>query len=166
MSTPAQHIRNFLQGRILRPLLRIASQGASLERLAWSLAIGLVVGINPLLGTTTVVTLLLAWLLRLNVVASQVGTHSMTPVQLLLFLPFVKAGTLLFHSAALPMSRMEIYHLSHRHPLQLIRLLWQWEWHALLVWAVLATVLAPLLATQIHRALILATRRHKELVAG
>jgi uncharacterized protein (DUF2062 family) len=166
VSTPAQHVRDFLHCRVLRPLLRLANGGASHERIAWSLAIGLVIGINPILGTTTVAMLALAWVLRLNVVASQIGTHAMTPLQLLLFLPFVKAGTLLFHDAALPMSKKDIIHLSHRHPLQLIRLLWQWEWHALVVWAVLSAIVAPLLATQIRKALVLSTRRHKELLVS
>lgn len=166
MSTPAQHFRNFVHGRVVRPLLRVAHLGASPDRLAWSLAIGLVIGFNPLLGTTTVVMLCLAWLLRLNFVASQVGIHVMTPVQLLLFLPFIKAGTVLFHTAALSMSPDQIYQLSHRHPLRLIHILWQWEWHALVVWAVVAAIVAPILAAQIRKALILATRRHKELPVG
>lgn len=144
----------------------MAHRGASPERLAWSLAIGLVIGLNPLIGTTTVIMLALAWLLRLNIVASQVGIHIMTPVQLLLFLPLIKAGTLLFHSDRLPMSRQEILHLSHRHPLDLIRMLWQWEWHALVVWTILAAVLAPILATQIRKALMLSMRRHQEALVS
>lgn len=166
MNTPAQSLRNFLHCRVLRPLLRVAHQGASPRRLAWSVALGVVIGINPLLGTTTVITLALAWLFRLNLVASQVGTHIMTPVQVLLFLPFIKAGTLLFHSGRLPMSKQEILHLSHRHPLDLIRILWRWEWHALIVWIICAALLAPILARQIRKALTLAMRRHKEVLVS
>lgn len=63
------------------------------------------------------------------------------------------------------MSRADILHLSHRHPLQLIHLLWQWEWHALVIWAVLAALLMPVIAVQIRKALVLSMRRHKDLLA-
>jgi uncharacterized protein (DUF2062 family) len=164
VNSPAQSIRDFLQCRVVRPLLRAANQGASPERLAWSLAVGLVIGMNPLLGVTTILMLALAWMLRLNIVASQIGIHIMTPVQFLLFLPFIKAGTLLFHSGGLPMSREEIFHLSHRHPLDLIHILWRWEWHALVVWALCAAVLVPLLAQPIRKALCVSMGRRKELL--
>lgn len=62
------------------------------------------------------------------------------------------------------MSRADILHLSHRHPLQLIHLLWQWEWHALVIWAVLAALLMPVIAVQIRKALVLSMRWHKDLL--
>ncbi len=124
----------------------------------------LVVGVNPFLGTTTVVMLLLAWAFGLNQYAAQIGIHVVAPLQWLLFLPFVHGGIVLFHAHRLPMSKRDILHLSHRHPLQLVHLLWQWEWHALVIWAVFAAVLAPMLALQIRRALVMSMRRHRDLL--
>jgi uncharacterized protein (DUF2062 family) len=49
------------------------------RRLAWSLALGIVIGINPSVGITTLVVVLLAWTFGLNQVASQIGAHAMTP---------------------------------------------------------------------------------------
>ncbi len=108
--------------------------------------------------------LLLAWLFKLNQVATQIGIHVVAPLQWLLFLPFIHAGIVLFGAHRLPMSRADILHLSHRHPLQLIHLLWQWEWHALVIWALFASALAPLIAVQIRRILVLSMRRHKDLL--
>ena len=154
-----------LRCRILRPLLRLLRRGVSPKRLAWSLAIAVVVGINPFLGVTTVVMVLLAWIFRLNHVATQIGIHLVAPLQWLLFIPFIHAGIVLFRSHGLPLTKADILHLSHRHPLQLIHLLWQWEWHALCIWAVFAVLLAPLLALQIRRMLVLSMRRHRDLMA-
>ena len=164
VKTLAQRTRNLLRCRILRPLLRLLKRGVSPKRLAWSLAVALLVGVNPFLGLTTITMLLLAWLFKLNQVATQIGIHVVAPLQWLLFLPFIHAGIVLFGAHRLPMSRADILHLSHRHPLQLIHLLWQWEWHALVIWAVCASVLAPLIAVQIRRILVLSMRRHKDLL--
>ena len=165
MKSLYQRFRNTLRCRLLRPLLRLLRNGITPKRLAWSLAIAIVVGVNPFLGITTITMIFLAWALRLNHVAAQIGVHIVSPLQWLLFLPFIHAGIVLFHSHRLPMTRRAILHLSHRHPLQLIHLLWQWEWHALVIWAVFAAIFAPLLAHQIRRMLILSMRRHKDLLA-
>ncbi len=157
-------MRRFLRCQVLRPLLRLLRRGVSPRRLAWSLTVGLLVGVNPLLGFTTVAMLLLAWLFRLNHVATQIGIHVVAPLQWLLFLPFIHAGVVLFRAGSLPLSRAAILHLSHRHPLQLVHLLWQWEWHALIIWFFLAALLAPLMAVQIRRLLVLSLRRHKDLL--
>lgn len=165
MKSPAQRVRNYVRCRIIRPLLRLLKGGISPKRLGWSLAIAVVIGVNPLLGFTTVCMLFLAWVFRLNQVATQIGIHLVSPLQWLLFLPFVHAGILLFGSHPLPLTRRAILHLSHRHPVQLIHLLWEWEWHALVIWAIFAAVVAPLLAVQIRRMLILSMRHHKDLLA-
>ena len=158
-----ESIREFFRCRIVRPLLRQLRGGVTPRRLAWSLALGIVLGINPSVGVTTVLVILLAWVFCLNQVASQVGAHAMTPFHLLLFLPFIQLGVHLFHTRRLPLSRKQLEHLSH-HPWRLIRDIWQWEWHALIVWGVLAAILMPLLARYLRRALVLLMRRHRTLV--
>jgi hypothetical protein len=82
---------------------------------------------------------------------------------LLLFIPFIELGVHLFHTRRLPLDRKQIEHLSH-HPLRLIHEIWQWEWHALIVWGIVAAVLMPLLAIYIRRALVLLMRRHRVLL--
>ncbi|MBA3913710.1 MAG: DUF2062 domain-containing protein [Acidobacteriales bacterium] len=163
MTTLAERTRSFLRCRILRPLLRLLKRGVSPRRLAWSLAVALMVGINPCLGLTTVSMLLIAWVFKLNHVATQIGIHLVAPIQLLLFLPFIHAGIVLFRTHPLPVSRTDIRRLSHHHPLQLAHLLWQWEWHALVIWALCAALLVPLLAAQIRKILVLSMRRHRDL---
>jgi uncharacterized protein (DUF2062 family) len=149
--------REFMRCRILRPLLRQLRGGVTPRRLAWSLALGIVIGINPSVGITTVLVVIFAWAFGLNQVASQIGAHAVTPFHLLLFIPFIELGVYLFHTRRLPLSRKQIEHLSH-HPLRLIRDIWQWEWHALIVWGLVAAILMPLLAMYIRRALVLLRR--------
>lgn len=158
-----ESIREFLRCKVLRPLLRLLRGGVTPRRLAWSLALGMVIGINPSVGLTTVLVVMLAWVFGLSQIASQIGSHLVTPLHLLLFIPFIELGVHLFHTRQLPLSRTQIEHLSH-HPWRLIREIWQWEWHALVVWGVVAAVMMPVLAVYFRRALVLLLRRHRALV--
>ena len=106
---------------------------------------------------------MLAWVFGLNQIASQIGTHAVAPLHLMLFVPFIDLGVHLFHTRRLPLSWRQLEHLSH-HPLWLFHNIWQWEWHALVVWGVAATIALPLLAMYLRRALVLMMRRHKTLV--
>ncbi len=118
-------------------------RGADPETLAWSLALGVVIGVNPLIGSTTVLVLGLAALFRLNLVASQVGNHAMYPVQLVLFPVFIKLGSVVFSTQKLPLEGLALWGAVKHHPWATTRLLWIWEWHALVVWAVVAVVALP-----------------------
>jgi hypothetical protein len=95
--------------------------------------------------------------------ASQIGAHAVAPLHLLLFVPFIELGVHLFHTGRLPLSRQQLEHLSH-HPWRLVHDIWQWEWHALIVWGLVAAVTMLLLALYIRRALVLLMRRHRTLL--
>jgi uncharacterized protein (DUF2062 family) len=120
--------------------------GADPDKLAWSLALGVVVGVNPLLGSTTVLVLGLAAMFRLNLVASQVGNHAMYPVQLLMFPVFIKVGSLVFGTQKIPLAGKALWDAVKHHPWETTRLLWNWEWHALVVWVGFAVVAVPVIA--------------------
>jgi uncharacterized protein (DUF2062 family) len=158
-----ESLREFCRCRILRPLLRLLRVGVTPRRLAWSLALGIVIGINPSVGITTLLVILLAWAFGLNQIASQIGCTAAAPLHLLLFIPFIELGVHLFHTRRLPLNRRQIEHLSH-HPLHLVNAIWQWEWHALIVWGVVAAIAMPLLAVNIRRGLVMLMRRHRTLV--
>jgi uncharacterized protein (DUF2062 family) len=150
--------------RVVLPVLALLRMGASPRRLAWSIAIGIVVGINPLLGSTTLLCIGVAFVLRLNVPASQLANHAMYPLQLLLLLPFLHLGTRVFGTDPLPFTPKVLYADARSHPLELIRRLWMWEWHALVVWALIAVVAIPaivLLLTPVLTRLMIRVKRHE-----
>ncbi len=99
-----------------------------------------------MLGSTTVACLVVAFLRRLNLAASQITNHLVYPLQLLLFLPFLKLGTRLFGTSSIPLATSDLFRMARSHPIKLSRLLWAWEGHALLIWFAVAMVAAPLIA--------------------
>jgi uncharacterized protein (DUF2062 family) len=158
-----EFIREWFRCHVLRPLLRLSRGGVTPRRMAWSLALGMIVGINPTVGLTTLLVVLVAWIFGLSKLASLIGTHVVAPLHLLLFIPFIELGVHLFHTRKLPIDRKQLEHLSH-HPVRLFRDIWQWEWHALVVWGLIAGVAMPLLAVYLRRALVVLLRRHRTLV--
>jgi uncharacterized protein (DUF2062 family) len=144
-STKAVH-HNWIYRRGVLPILALLRMGATPQRLAWSIAVGMMVGLNPLLGTTTVMCLAVAGMFRLNVAASQIANHAMFPLELALILPFIRMGSRVFHTAEMPLSPKVFLMSAKSSPLGLIRELWVWEWHALLVWLGMAVVVAPVIA--------------------
>jgi len=139
-------VASWIHRRIVLPILALLRMGATPERLAWSLAVGMVVGVNPLLGSTTLLALGLAAAFRLNLVASQLGNHAMYPLELAMFPVFVKLGSVLFRTARLPWDGKQLWIAARAHPWNTTRVLWQWEWHALVVWGVFAAVAIPAIA--------------------
>ncbi len=138
--------------------------GASPRRLAWSIALGVVIGINPLLGSTTLVCLGAAFVLRLNLAASQLANHLMYPVEVLLFLPFLTLGSRVFGTGPIPLSPKVIFTELRANPIALVRSLWQWEWHALVLWVAASLVLAPVIAmllTPVLRRLLIRVEKHQ-----
>jgi uncharacterized protein (DUF2062 family) len=150
--------------RIALPILALLRRGTSPQTLAWSLAVGVLIGINPILGSTTLLCLALAFIFRLNIVASQLTNHLIYPLQLILLIPFIRLGSRLFHTAPMPLAARELVHAARETPLALVRQLWLWESHALVVWAILATVLTPAIAlvlTPILRRLLNRVQHHE-----
>ena len=141
---PPQHSWFYRRGVL--PILALLRMGATPRSLAWSIAAGLLIGINPVIGTTTVICLATAFSFRLNVVASQIANHAMFPAELLLVIPFIRLGSRVFHTAAMPLSPRLFFLAARTAPLALARQLWLWEWHAFVVWAAVSVVAAPLIA--------------------
>jgi uncharacterized protein (DUF2062 family) len=155
---------NWAYRRVALPIFALLRMGASPQKLAWSIAAGLLIGINPILGSTTVFCLAAAFLLRLNVAASQLANHVVYPLQLLLIIPFIRLGDVVFHTGPIPFSARTLIHAARANPIALTRQLWQWEWHAFLLWLCLAAVAVPTIAlaiTPLLRRLLTRVEHHQ-----
>jgi len=83
---------SFLQRRILAPVLGQLRQGITPEKIALTAALGAVLAVFPILGSTTLLCGLAAWWLRLNQPIIQLVNYLCYPLQFLLLLPFYRAG--------------------------------------------------------------------------
>jgi uncharacterized protein (DUF2062 family) len=146
------------------PILALLRMGATPRSLAWSIAAGMVIGINPVIGSTTVLCLAAAFSLRLNVVASQIANHAVFPVELALVIPFIRWGERVFHTAAMPLSPRLFLDAARHAPLALTRQIWMWEWHAFVLWVGVSVVAMPMIAaglTPVLRRLLVRVQAHE-----
>jgi len=142
---PQTH-HSWLYRRLVLPILALLRMGATPQRLAWSIAVGIAVGLNPVVGSTTVLCLALSFALRLNIVATQIANHAMFPLELALVFPFLRLGTLVFRTSAMPLSASLFFEHARTAPVALLRQIWAWEWHAFLLWLLIAIGIVPLIA--------------------
>lgn len=78
--------------KILAPITGFLKQGMAPDRLAWCVAIGIVVGNIPILGVSSLLCAAIAIGFRLNLPAIQLVQAAMAPSQILLIIPFVRLG--------------------------------------------------------------------------
>ena len=97
-------MRDFVQRRLVAPLLALLRQGVTPRKLALSLALGIVMGLVPILGISTALCALLALALRLNMPAIQLVNYLLTPLQLLLIIPQLRFGEWLTRAPRFPIT--------------------------------------------------------------
>jgi uncharacterized protein (DUF2062 family) len=158
----------FFHRRPVRPILDLLRQGVTPEKIALSIALGVALGVFPVLGSTTALCALAALVLRLNLPAIQVVNYFVYPLQIALLIPFFRMGEWLFRSPHLPLSVSQIYAMIHANMWDAIRSLWTTAWHAMIVWCLLAPVFVAIvyavLAPVLRRVLRRQTSRAAEAV--
>jgi len=97
-------VRKLWQSRIREPLIGLLKQGIAPQRLALSVAIGIVVGNMPILGVSTVLCAAIAIGFRLNLPAIQIAQAAMAPVQIVLIIPFVRLGEWMLRAPPQPLT--------------------------------------------------------------
>ncbi len=91
-----------LRKKVFRRILLFLRKGISPHKLALSLALGITLGLIPLYGLTTILITLVAFGFRLNITATHFAHYIVHPIQIILFLPFLKIGDWLFNNSNLP----------------------------------------------------------------
>jgi hypothetical protein len=155
----------FFYRRIGRPILDLLRQGVTPEKLALSLALGMAIGVFPVLGTTTALCALVAFVLRLNLPAIQIVNYFVYPAQIALLIPFFRAGERLFGAPHLPLSVTRIVEMLRESFWGATRVLWTTIWHAAVVWCFAAPVFVGLAYLFLVPALRRVLRRTKEAKA-
>lgn len=133
-------MRGFWHRRLVRPIVDLLTQGITPEKIALSIAFGLVLGVFPALGWSTLLCLLLALWLKLNVPAMQLVNYLAYPLQLALLVPFLRAGESLFRAPRLASSLPQILAIVRADVWHAITSLWVATMHAIVVWALVAPV--------------------------
>ena len=150
----------FIHRQLVQPVVALLTQGITPEKIALSLAMGIVLGVFPVLGSTTLLCAVAAAILRLNLPAIQLVNFIVYPLQLVLLVPFMRAGEFLFRARTVQLSPMQIVAMARADLPHAISSLWLAYVHAISAWLlagpVMMLLLYILLAYLVRRAGLLA----------
>jgi len=134
----------------LKDLLKsLLIEGLTPGRLALTIAVGVALGIFPVLGSTTLLCGLAALALRLNHPTIQLANYLVYPLQLLLIVPFYGAGLWLFDSKGSQASVEQIIELFRNDFWTSLITLWDITVYAVLIWV----LISPLIIFPLYLAL-------------
>jgi uncharacterized protein (DUF2062 family) len=145
-SAPPQRPDSWWRRRVADPVRNILKQGLTPPQLALTVALGVPMGLVPILGITTVLATFTAVRLRLNVAATLLISHLMSPVQLLILIPLLRWGAKLLGNGQGP--ELTIAQLKIQFAQDwgsALSLLWRAGVGAVLLWALLAVPLGLVL---------------------
>ena len=97
-------MNGFWQRRVVAPIVAQLRQGITAEKIALTIALGFVLGVFPILGSTTILCGLAAVLLRLNQPIIQLVNYFAYPLQFALIIPIYRLGETLFRKEHIPLS--------------------------------------------------------------
>ncbi len=132
-------------------LVNMLKEGIHPKKLAWSVTCGIVIGLFPVLFATTVLSLAVSLVFRLNIIAVQLVNWMMTPLHLLCLIPFLKAGEWL---AGAKESGLTVENLQHQFVSGFwdgITLVLNSQLLAILAWSVVAMPLTLVVYSLFHR---------------
>jgi uncharacterized protein (DUF2062 family) len=135
----------FWKRRLLTPILQQLQTGITPEKIALTIAVGTVVGVFPVLGSTTLLCALAAFVLRLNQPIIQLVNYLAYPLQLALVLGFLRAGESLFGKEHLPLSIPLMLERFKAGPLLFLKDFGVIAVHGIVVWLLVAPVVGTLL---------------------
>jgi len=152
---------NFIRRRIVDPIIDLMRQGLSPEKLGLSLAFGITGGLFPIPGTTSIICAAFIYFFKLNLVATQVANLCMTPLDLALMIPFIKAGDFLLGSESFKGSTSDIKNKMSEDFFGFLGDFWIALLHGIFVWIIFA-IAATYILYRIFVPLIANFQRRKD----
>lgn len=137
---------SFFHRRVIQPVAALLTQGITPEKIALSVAFGVVLGVFPVMGSTTLLCAAAAVILHLNLPAIQLVNYFVYPLQLVLIVPFIRAGEFVFRSHhPLQLSLVQMVALARTDLPHAISLLWVSALYAISAWMLVGPAAIALL---------------------
>ena len=129
--------------RVVAPIVGQLTSGVAPDQVAATLAVGIVCALFPLLGATTVVTLLAGLAFRMNQFILHTVNQLLAAVQLAMILVYVRAGEWIWRATGDRFTVAEVIRTFHDGSLSEFFHRFGWAGvHAVTAWAISAPVIA------------------------
>lgn len=130
--------RTFWQRRLVDPIIAQLTQGVTPDKIALTIAVGSALALFPILGTTSLLCLLVGIILRLNQPIIQVVNWLCTPLHIPLIFYCVHLGEKLFGAPHTKFKLQELARLIWQDPVLFAQKFGMTGLHACVVWAIAA----------------------------
>jgi uncharacterized protein (DUF2062 family) len=150
----------WIKRRVLVPVRIALKNGISHQRLATTLALGVIIGLIPFYGLTTLLVGIVAYALRLDFVIMQVVHYVVHPLQIILLIPFFKIGNLLISKSTVDFTFKEYIAFFKADFWVALGEFWKLNLSAIIVWGIISIPLFILL----YRAFFLSLKRFAPIV--
>jgi uncharacterized protein (DUF2062 family) len=131
--------------KVVRPILEFLRQGLTPEKLSFTIALGITLGVIPVLGSTVLLCTLAAIAFRLNLAAIQLVNWLVYPFQVALLIPFYRIGGWIFRTPPSELSVVHILAMIRANALHAVETLWTVTIHALAAWLLLGSIATGLI---------------------
>lgn len=135
----------FFQRTLVVPMTNFLKQGISPRKLALTIALGIVLGIFPVFGFTTILCTIAAVAFRVNMPAIQLVNYFVSPLQVLLIIPHIRAGEILFGEPPIPLDVVQMMAMIQTDVVGAVNVLWWTLFHAVVAWTLIGFPLVVLL---------------------
>lgn len=136
-------------------------EGLTPEKLAFSITLGIISGIFPVLGMTTLLSIILTMLFRQNLLVVQSVQWILALVQILLIIPFMQFGAFLLNQNGIHINMQQINHAFQPGLLSGIKTVGLFHLYGILTWLILAI---PASAVSYYGFLFVFQRKGKKVI--
>ncbi|MCB1142831.1 MAG: DUF2062 domain-containing protein [Leptospiraceae bacterium] len=133
-------MKKFLKAKIIDPILNLLKQGVTPEKIALSIAFGILLGVFPVIGSTVILCTIATFLFKLNFIAIQLANYLIYPVQFILFIPFIRLGETVLGSDPFPLSMELIFNMLKEDILLAIKTFWVANLHGIFGWFLIGPI--------------------------
>lgn len=136
---------SYWQRKFVIPVRQQLTQGITAEKITLTIALGLTLGIFPILGSSILLCGLAGVFLKLNQGLIQVIGTLAYPLQLGLLIPFYRAGEWMFHQPSIPLSIGVLIQRFFENVPQFLKDYGMTGVRGIIVWCLVAPVVFPVI---------------------
>jgi uncharacterized protein (DUF2062 family) len=155
-------LTRFWRERVWGLILAQLSQGVTPQKIALTVALGLSLGIFPILGATTTLCGIVGICLKLNQPIIQMVNWLVYPVQLSLILVFIRIGEWIMRAPHISFSVPELIQKFHESPGRFFQQFGMTGVHGIVAWL----IIAPFLTLAAYAGLLLLLKKFMPINAS
>ena len=146
-----QKLKKLFSSKYLEPIKKLLLQGTSPRSIAFGIAGAAVIGVFPVLGSTTILCTVFALSFRLNLPLVQLINLSVYPLQLILLIPFMKLGEMFFRFEIMQYGLNDIIKMISENTFHSIMVLWNVTLQAIGAWLIVAPITSLIIYLILHQ---------------